>query len=82
MNLQEKLDAFKANFESSVPPKALQVMHRVTEDLRHSGILQQALQVGDLAPDFALENAAGRRVRSAALRADHWLVLSFYRGRW
>ena len=39
MNLQEKLDAKKQEIESSAPQKVLEVMHRATEDLKQSGIM-------------------------------------------
>jgi len=51
MKLQERLDAFKASFESGVPPfnvprSAIEIMHRATEELRRSGQAERALGVG------------------------------------
>ena len=74
MTLQQRLDAFKAAFESGGPPynaprEAIETMHRATEDLRRSGLAQRALKVGDLAPAFQLANQDGDLVRSADLLA-------------
>ena len=82
MSLQDKLDEYKAEFESSLPPEALAIMHRATDDLRHSGIMERVLKIGDHAPEFALPNAQGQIVSSAKLLEKGPLVVSFYRGVW
>jgi hypothetical protein len=82
MNLQEKLDAFKKNFEKQVPPEALKIMHRATDDLRNSGIMDRALKVGDMAPDFTLRNSDGQDISLNQLLSKGPVILSFYRGRW
>jgi hypothetical protein len=82
MALQEKLDKLKADFEAKAPKDALEIMHRATDDLRNSGIMQHVLKVGDNAPEFELENADENVIRLKDLLANGPLVLSFYRGRW
>ncbi len=82
MTLQERLDAYKAQFEAKAPKDALEVMHRATKDLRHSGILTSTRKVGDNAPDFTLPNTAGHLVSSRRLLTKGPLVISFYRGKW
>jgi hypothetical protein len=82
MNLQEKLDALKANFEKQAPQEALEIMHKTTDDLRKSGILERVLQVGDTMPEFELKNAEGDRIRSKDILTHRLMVLSFYRGKW
>ena len=57
-------------------------MHRATEDLRKSGILDRIVAVGARAPAFDLANHDGRRVSSAELLAGGPMVLSFFRGSW
>ena len=57
-------------------------MHRATDDLRHSGILDRIVQVGSPAPAFELANHDGRRVASAELLARGPIVVSFFRGSW
>lgn len=82
MKLQEKLDAFRKNFEKKVPPEALEIMHRATEDLRNSGIMDRAVKVGDKAPDFTLRNTSGQEVSLSQMLSKGPVILSFYRGRW
>ena len=87
MTLQQRLDAFKAAFESGAPPynaprEAIETMHRATEDLRRSGLAQRALKVGDLASAFELANQDGDPVRSSDLLARGPLVITFFRGLW
>ena len=85
--LQDRLDAFKADFEAgkppyNVPPSVIAIMHRATDELIASGLAQQAKKAGDAAPAFALNDQDGHAVNSAELLARGPLVLSFYRGVW
>lgn len=82
MSLQEKLDAYKRDFEKKLPPEKLAIMHRATQDLHRSGIVDRVLKVGAAAPDFVLPNATGGKVSSADLRKTGPLVLTVYRGVW
>jgi hypothetical protein len=82
MSLQEQLDEVKKGFEASAPAEALTVMHRATEDLRNSGILDRVLKVGDPAPGFTLPDIQGQMVSSSELLSKGPLVVSIYRGVW
>jgi peroxiredoxin len=87
MSLQAKLDAFKADFEAgkppyNVPPSVIETMHRATAELIGSGQAKRALQAGERAPEFVLDDPDGRSVSSAELLAKGPLVVSFYRGVW
>ncbi len=82
MTLQEKLDAYRAEFESKVAPEKLAVMHRATEDLRRSGILDRVIKVGQPAPEFVLQSLHGEKVSSPELLRRGPLVVTFYRGVW
>jgi peroxiredoxin len=83
MSLQDKLDAFKADFEGKkAPPEVVAVMHKATADLITSGQADRALKAGARAPEFALLDAHGALTRSADLRAHGPVVLTFYRGIW
>jgi len=82
MKLQEKLDAYKKDFLTKVPPDALSIMQQATSDLNKSGLLAKAIKVGDLAPNFELQNTDGDAVALGDLLDKGPLVLSFYRGRW
>lgn len=87
MSLQEKLDAFRKNFEAGGPPFNApawihEPMHRATDELIASGAAKAALKVGDKAPTFKLPDADGNIVDSTALLAQGPLVVTFYRGVW
>lgn len=43
---------------------------------------EKAVGVGDIAPDFALEDEQGRKVALADARGKEPVVLVFYRGYW
>ena len=86
-SLQERLDEFKKSFESGAPPynaphEAIEKMHRATAELKASGIEQQALKIGDLAPSFTLFNQDHLEVSSGDLLRQGPLVVSFFRGHW
>jgi peroxiredoxin len=57
-------------------------MHRATEDLKNSGIMDHVVKVGDKAPDFTLKNTADQDVSLYTLLGDGPVVLTFYRGKW
>jgi hypothetical protein len=82
MNLQEKLDAYKADFISRVPTETIRTMERATRELELSGILEKVLKKGDQAPTFALSDQNGQEVASGQLLARGPLIVSFYRGGW
>ena len=82
MSLEDRLAAMRAASAGRVPPDRQAIMHRATEDLRKSGILDRIVPVGAPAPDFELANHDGRRVSSAELLAGGPMVLSFFRGSW
>lgn len=87
MTLQDKLDAFKADFKGGkapyfAPPDIHPVMERATAELIASGQAGRALKAGDRAPEFTLADPDGKAVSSADLLARGPLVISFYRGVW
>jgi hypothetical protein len=82
MSLEDKLAAARAAAASRVPPDRQAIMHRATEDLRSSGILDRIVPVGGRMPAFDIANHDGRRVSSEDLLAGGPLVLSFFRGSW
>ena len=82
MKLQEKLDKLKEATAEKAPKEALDVMHRATEDLKNSGIMERTVKVGDRAPDFTLNDAYGKPLGLKNLLAEGPAVLSFFRGKW
>jgi peroxiredoxin len=87
MSLQDRLDAFKADFMAGKlsfkpTPERLDAMARATAELVLSGQAQRAKKAGDTAPEFTLNDPDGKPVSSRDLLAKGPLVLSFYRGVW
>ena len=82
MKLQEKLNAVKKDFQAKAPKDAVEIMHKATEHLNNSGILDRALKLGDKAPDFSLRNTSGQEITLTHLLSKGPVVLGFYRGRW
>ena len=82
MKLQETLSAMKEKFEAGLPPEIKAVMHRATDDLARSGIMDKVLQPGAKAPHFTLADEQGNMLNSRVLQARGPLVVSFYRGVW
>jgi peroxiredoxin len=83
MSLQDRLDAFKADFEGKkAPPEAVAMFHKATAELIASGQAERALKAGDRAPAFTLPDAEGIAVSSTDLLAGGPLVMTFYRGVW
>ena len=87
MSLQDRLDAFRVNFEAGNPPynapaEIHEPMRRATAELIASGAAQRAVKVGDKAPTFKLPDADGKEVSSAELLKAGPLVVTFYRGFW
>jgi hypothetical protein len=82
MTLEESLATIRAASGKRQSPENQAIMHRATEDLRASGILDSVIKVGDPLPAFTLQNARGREVRSSDLLARGPLVLTVFRGSW
>lgn len=82
MSLKEKIDKLKEGFKTKAPRDAQEIMHRATEDLINSGIMDHVVKVGDKAPDFALKNTVDQDVSLYTLLGDGPVVLTFYRGKW
>lgn len=82
MSLADKLAATRAASATRIPPEKAAIMHRATDDLRRSGIMDRIVKVGRPAPAFALANHDGSRVASSELLSRGPLVVSFFRGSW
>jgi hypothetical protein len=82
MTLAERLGTIRQGADKRIPPDKRAIMHRATNDLRSSGILDGVIKVGDRLPSFALKNAFGQEVRSPELFASGPLILTVFRGTW
>ncbi len=82
MSLEEKLVAIREGAAKRIPADRLAIMHRATEDLRASGILDRVIKPGAQAPDFTLEDQNGSPVTLSALTARGPVLMSVFRGFW
>jgi len=81
-SLQDQHDEITSNTRRLVQPERMAINERAVRDLFESGIEEKILPVGARAPEFTLNDASGRPIRSADLLAFGPLVLKFFRGRW
>lgn len=82
MGLQDTLNKMKEGSRAKLPSEALEVMKRGLETLAESGRKEQALKVGDVIPDFSLQDGAGKTFSSHDLVGRKPLIINFYRGFW
>jgi hypothetical protein len=80
--LTEQLEQRKALGASKAPPEVTRLRQAETQKLIASGIAEQSLKQGDIAPDFTLPDADGQAVSLSALLKKGSVVVSFYRGSW
>jgi peroxiredoxin len=82
MSLAEQLANRATQGKTSLPVDTQEMYRRALATLEESGIAEQALNVGDTAPDFELPNAVGEMVRLSDHLESGPVILSFYRGQW
>ena len=82
MNLTQAIADYQNKTRANRPEAIQRVMRQATLDLEQSGIVNQALTVGDRIPAIELPNATGDRVSVQTLLEQGPLVISFYRGGW
>ncbi len=78
----EELKELESKSTAKTPKEVLEAGRIGNEQLRASGILKTALNVGEKMPEFTLNNAVGIPVKSSDLLKDGNLVVVFYRGSW
>lgn len=82
MNLKEELQAFAQQMSEQAPQEVLDIMGAEIGKLAESGIVESALQVGDKAPDFELQNSKGNSMNLNSLVNNGNTIVSFARGNW
>ena len=80
--LSEDLDRFVKEFIDTAPDNVQSDYRQGIEEVRSSGILDKAINVGDYAPDFSLINAIGKQVTLYDELQKGPVVLVWYRGGW
>lgn len=82
MLLHAQIAEYDAQKAINMPKDIFDLMAKTTDTLVATGIANDALTVGDDAPDFSLPNVTGELITLAELLAHGPVVLSFYRGGW
>jgi len=80
--LREELDERRLNMRRFVPKATQAINDRAVEEFRAAGLAQQALKVGDRAPELTLPDVNGKSVSSVELLVSGPLIVTFLRGRW
>lgn len=80
--LAEELEAKSQYYADNAPKEVLEAFAQGIEDVRSLGLVENAKNVGDAAPDGVLESAEGGQVRLSEQWAEGPVVLVFYRGGW
>lgn len=81
-SLADQLAEYRAGFQQKAPEDVQVTMATATEALETAGLSEQALTVGDVAPDFTLPDATGQSVSLSELLKQGPVVINFYRGEW
>lgn len=81
-SLQSQLEARQAESRAKFPEAMVKMMADGNQKVADSGVLQNAKQVGDMAPDFTLKDAVGKDVTLSTLLDDGPVILLWYRGGW
>lgn len=82
VSLKSKLDEKRENFELKADDNKKRAYEEGIESVENSGILSKAKKVGDIAPNFILNNALGRPVELNDYLKKGNVVLTWYRGGW
>ena len=80
--LQDQLDQISEQTRSLVQPERLRPSEDAVAELFSTGIEQQILPVGSIAPEFSLPDSNGRMVHSVDMLALGPVIVNFFRGRW
>lgn len=80
--LKEQLEARSAESAGKIDPAVRAEFAKGIEAVAESGILKDAIQVGDKAPDFTLKNAKGEQIMLSKMVGEGPVILTWYRGGW
>lgn len=80
--LQSILDSRKEQFKANASDEIKRIYAEGIASVEQSGIIQNARNVGERAPDFTLTNAIGENVSLADYLKQGAVILTWYRGGW
>jgi peroxiredoxin len=82
MNLENELNAVRQTVAEKTPPHVVPTIEATKQRLMDSGLVQGALQPGQMILNFELPDATEKLVKSSDLRQTGPLLILFYRGIW
>lgn len=80
--LQDKLGEMASRFAASSPAQRRAAFAEGIDEVRRSGLIGTAKNVGDTAPEGELQSLAGEAVSLDSTWAEGPVVITFYRGGW
>lgn len=81
-SLSDSLQARKDHFNKTAPEHKKVVYEDGIKAVEESGVLESAINVGDIAPDFTLTNAEAKEISLYEELKKGPVVLMWYRGGW
>lgn len=83
MDLTQELEKFKEGFVAQAPDEVKLEMEKAQAALLEEQVGESAIKVGEIFPDFELENINREATsRAKLLGGRDFLVIAFYRGGW
>ena len=82
MSLATDLATLKEGMYARIPKELSHAISKSIEDFTQTWNPANAINVGQLFPDFSLSDATGKQLSMKKLLADGPLLISFYRGGW
>ncbi|RUM34848.1 MAG: hypothetical protein DSY50_05795 [Desulfobulbus sp.] len=80
--LKEQIAEFDREKVKKIPKDFLDTMHTSIRGLKATGLEENCLQTGDIAPGFTLVNHKNEQRSLADYLKTSTVVLNFYRGGW
>lgn len=82
MSLKAECEAVIKQFTNDVPPEVMDSLTGFIGRLVESGLAENAINVGDKAPEFNLPDIHGKQTKLSDLLQQGPVVINFYRGGW
>jgi peroxiredoxin len=82
MTLQQQLNKLKEENLAKFPEEVKNVLLGDLKELKESGLIEKAPNMGDTLKDFSLTNHRNEIIRLIDLRKQGPVVITFYRGGW
>jgi peroxiredoxin len=80
--LNDQIATYVSGMGKNAPPAVLATLDGEIRKLAETGIVETALKVGAMAPNFSLPNAQGGTFELATQLSKGPVVVTFYRGGW